>query len=43
MLRKSLGILLLVAATPVMADISYNYIDLGASIDRCLKEGPGRR
>ena len=30
MLRKSLGILLLVAATPAMADISYNYIDLGA-------------
>ncbi|MDJ0712285.1 MAG: porin [Woeseiaceae bacterium] len=29
MLKKSLGILLLVAATPAMADISYNYIDLG--------------
>ena len=29
MLRKSLGILLLVAATPAMADLSYNYVDLG--------------
>ncbi|MDJ0748057.1 MAG: porin [Woeseiaceae bacterium] len=29
MFRKSLGILLLVAATPAVADISYNYVDLG--------------
>ena len=29
MLKKSLGILLLVAASPAMADISYNYVDLG--------------
>ncbi len=29
MLKKSLGILLLAAASPAMADISYNYIDLG--------------
>ena len=27
MLKNSLGILLLVAATPAMADISYNYVD----------------
>ncbi len=28
MLKKSLGILLLLAASPAMADISYNYVDL---------------
>ncbi len=29
MFKKCLGILLLVAATPAVADISYNYVDLG--------------
>ncbi len=39
MLRKSLGILLLVAATPAVADISYNYIDLG--VQRIELDVPG--
>ena len=29
MFKKSLGILLLAAASPAMADISYNYVDVG--------------
>jgi len=39
MLKKSLGILLLVAATPAVADISYNYIDLG--VQRIELDVPG--
>lgn len=39
MLRKSLGILLLMAATPAMADISYNYVDL--SVQRIELDVPG--
>ena len=39
MLRKSLGILLLVAATPAVADISYNYVDLG--VQRIELDVPG--
>ncbi len=39
MLKKSLGILLLAAASPAMADISYNYVDLG--VQRIELDGGG--